>query len=47
VRGSHHIFDLAGVAEIVCLQTQQGQNKPCQVKQGRQVTRKYTFGKWG
>ena len=47
VRGSHHIFDMDGVAEIVCLQTQQGHAKPYQVKQVRQLICKYTLGKEG
>ena len=43
VRGSHHIFRKAGVAERINLQRDGGQAKPYQVRQVRQVILKYTM----
>ncbi len=37
VKGSHHIFTRAGVAEIVNLQPKGNQAKPYQVKQVRDI----------
>lgn len=44
VRGSHHLFDKKGVAELINLQSQGGQVKPYQVKQVRQLILKYRLG---
>ena len=41
VRGDHHIFTRDGVAEILNLQPKGGQAKPYQVKQIRNIIRKY------
>ena len=44
IRGSHHIFARDGVAEIVNLQPATGGNaKPYQIKQVRELLRKYDF----
>ncbi len=43
VRGSHHIFRKAGVAERINLQRDGGEAKPYQVRQVRQVILKYTM----
>jgi predicted RNA binding protein YcfA (HicA-like mRNA interferase family) len=43
-RGSHHIFTMDGVEEILNLQTKAGRAKPHQVKQVRQVILKYRLG---
>jgi hypothetical protein len=44
VRGSHHLFDKEGVAEIVNLQKRDGHAKPYQVKQVRRLILKYKLG---
>ena len=44
VRGSHHLFDREGVAEIVNLQSRDGYAKPYQVRQVRQLILKYKLG---
>ena len=44
VRGSHHLFDKEGIAEIVNLQSRGGQAKPYQVRQVRRLLLKYTLG---
>ncbi len=44
IRGSHHLFDKEGVREIVNLQRRDGQAKPYQVKQVRQLILKYDLG---
>jgi len=41
VRGDHHIFSKAGVAEILNLQPERAQAKPYQVKQVRNVILRY------
>ena len=41
VRGSHHIFRKAGVAERINLQRDGGHAKPYQIRQVRQVILKY------
>lgn len=45
VRGSHHIFTRANVAEILNLQDKQGKAKPYQVKQVREVILKYRLAR--
>lgn len=47
VRGSHHIFTKAEVAEILNLQPRGDSAKPYQVKQVRQVILKYRLGDAG
>lgn len=47
VRGSHHIFTKAEVAEILNLQSRGDSAKPYQVKQVRQVILKYRLGDAG
>ncbi len=44
VRGSHHIFSRADIAEIVNLQPRGRLAKPYQVKQVRQLLLKYRLG---
>lgn len=44
IRGSHHIFTRADVAEILNLQPRGHQAKPYQVRQVRQVILKYQLG---
>lgn len=44
MRGSHHIFTKEGVEEILNLQPKQGKAKTYQVKQVREVLRKYQLG---
>jgi predicted RNA binding protein YcfA (HicA-like mRNA interferase family) len=44
IRGSHHIFTKEGVEEILNLQPKQGKAKTYQVKQVREVLRKYQLG---
>jgi len=44
IRGSHHIFSRAGVAEILNLQPKGNKAKPYQVKQVRHVILKYRMG---
>ena len=44
VRGSHHLFDKEGIAEIVNLQRRGGQAKPYQVRQVRRLILKYKLG---
>lgn len=46
VRGSHHIFTRADVAEILNLQERHGQAKPYQVKQARDVILKYRLARF-
>lgn len=41
IRGSHHIFAMTGVEEILHLQSKCGKAKPYQVKQVRRVILKY------
>jgi hypothetical protein len=41
IQGDHHIFTRAGVEEILNLQPKGGQAKPYQVKQVRNLLRKY------
>jgi len=45
VRGDHHIFTKAGVAEIINLQPVDGKAKPYQVKQIRNLVKKYRINK--
>jgi len=44
VRGSHHIFWMKGVEEIINLQSLSGKAKPYQVKQVRNLILKYKMG---
>jgi hypothetical protein len=44
IRGSHHVFARADVAEILNLQPRGHQAKPYQVRQVRQVILKYGLG---
>jgi predicted RNA binding protein YcfA (HicA-like mRNA interferase family) len=44
IRGSHHIFSLAGVDEIVNLQPKGAKAKPYQVKQVRDIIINYKLG---
>ena len=44
IRGSHHIFTRAGVAEILNLQPKDAKAKPYQIKQVRNVVLKYRLG---
>ncbi len=44
IRGSHRLFDRAGIVEIVNLQCQGGHAKPHQVRQVRQLILKYKLG---
>ena len=44
VRGSHHLFDKAGIVEIINIQSRGGQAKPYQVRQVRNVILKYKLG---
>lgn len=44
VRGSHHIFHMPGVEEILNLQPRGSSAKPYQVKQVRNVILKYKLG---
>ena len=44
VRGSHHLFDREGIAEIVNLQSRGGHAKPYQVRQVRRLILKYKLG---
>ena len=46
VRGSHHIFTRADVAEILNLQERRGQAKPYQVKQVRDVILQYRLARF-
>ncbi|MFO5491826.1 MAG: type II toxin-antitoxin system HicA family toxin [Cuspidothrix sp.] len=44
IRGSHHIVTKEGIEEILNLQPKQGKAKTYQVKQVREVLRKYQLG---
>lgn len=44
IRGSHHIFRKAGVAELVNLQSDGSDAKPYQIRQVRRLIRKYRLG---
>ncbi len=44
IRGSHHLFNKEGIAEIVNLQNQRGNAKIYQVRQVRQLILKYKLG---
>jgi predicted RNA binding protein YcfA (HicA-like mRNA interferase family) len=44
IRGSHHIFTMTGIDEIINLQPRGEKAKPYQVKQIRQVILKYRLG---
>jgi hypothetical protein len=44
IKGSHHIFSLEGVVEILNLQPRGALAKPYQVKQVRNVIVKYRIG---
>lgn len=45
IRGSHHIFSKDGIAEIINLQPAKAKVKPYQVKQVRNLLRKYRLDK--
>ena len=45
IRGSHHVYRGAGVAEKVNLQRDNGNAKPCQVRQLRRLILKYKLGR--
>lgn len=44
VRGSHHLFNKDGVAEIINIQSRGGHAKPYQVRQVRNMILKYKLG---
>jgi len=44
IRGSHHLYDKEGIVEIVNLQGRDGDAKPYQVRQVRQLILKYRLG---
>ncbi len=44
IRGSHHIFYMDGIEEILNLQPKQGKGKAYQVKQVRNLILKYKLG---
>ena len=44
IRGSHHIFAISDIEEILNLQPRQHQAKPYQVRQVRQIILKYRLG---
>lgn len=44
IRGDHHIFARAGVAEIINIQPKGSNAKPYQVKQVREILVKYGLG---
>lgn len=44
IRGSHHIFAKAGIAEILNLQPKGAHAKPYQVKQARELIVKHKLG---
>jgi len=44
IKGSHHIFAMEGVAEIINLQPKGSKAKPYQVKQVRGILVKYRLG---
>lgn len=44
ISGSHHIFSMTGIEEIVNLQPKQNKAKPYQVKQVRNIILKYKLG---
>ena len=44
IRGSHHLYRREGVAEKVNLQRDDGNAKPYQVRQVRQLIQKYKLG---
>lgn len=44
IRGSHHIFTLEGIQEIINLQSKGAKAKPYQVKQVRNLILKYRLG---
>ena len=41
IKGDHHVFARAGVAEILNLQSKRGKAKPYQVKQVREIILRY------
>lgn len=43
IKGSHHIFCKDGLEEIINLQSKDGKAKPYQVKQVRNLIRKYNL----
>ena len=43
VRGSHHLFNKDGIAELINIQSR-GQAKPYQVRQVRNIILKYKLG---
>lgn len=44
IRGSHHIYSMEGITEILNLQPKGSNGKPYQVKQVRNVILKYKLG---
>ena len=44
ISGSHHIFSMKGVEEIINLQPKQNNAKPYQVKQVRNIILRYRLG---
>jgi len=44
IRGSHYIFSMDGVEEIINIQSRAGKAKPYQVKQVRGLILKYKMG---
>lgn len=45
IRGSHHVFVKEGIEELIDLQDVGGECKPYQVKQMREVLKKYNLRK--
>ncbi len=44
IRGSHYVFSMEGVEEIINIQSRSGKAKPYQVKQVRGLILKYKMG---
>ncbi len=44
IRGSHHLFTKAGIAEKINLQRDDGKTKPYQVRQVRNIIAQYKLG---
>jgi predicted RNA binding protein YcfA (HicA-like mRNA interferase family) len=47
IKGSHHIFTMDGIVEILNLQPKEGKAKSYQVKQVRQILLKFRLGAEG
>ncbi len=44
IKGSHHIFTMDGIEEIINIQPKANKSKPYQVKQVRNIILKYKLG---